>query len=186
MMQATDATAIRTPSTDSAPLEGFVGSHVGILKQLRALDELPALMEPAARARRIAADSLALFREGILEHHLDEERELFVAALASAQPGAEKARVQVMVERLTREHRIIEGVWKFLEKDLKRVAKGQDAELDVHEVHALVTAYTSHAAFEESEFLPLCQVILGRNGNHMAALGLSLHMRHTPPIVGHI
>lgn len=30
----------------------------------------------------------------------------------------------------------------------------------------------------ETEFLPLSQTILGRNSNHMAALGLSLHMRH--------
>ncbi|MEY2688035.1 MAG: hypothetical protein RL375_2233, partial [Pseudomonadota bacterium] len=27
-------------------------------------------------------------------------------------------------------------------------------------------------------FLPLSQTILGRNGDHMAALGLSLHTRH--------
>lgn len=186
MMQATEAHPVCHPATDTAPLDGFAGSHVGILQQLRALDQLPALMEPAARARQIATDSLALFREAILEHHLDEERELFVAALASARPGAEKDRVHAMVERLTREHRIMEGIWRFLEKDLKRVAKGQDADLDVDEVHALVAAYASHAAFEEAEFLPLCQIILGRNGNHMAALGLSLHLRHTPPVVGHI
>jgi len=186
MTQATEANPACRPAASTTPVDGFVGSHVGILKQLQALDRLPALMEPAARARQIAADSLALFREAILEHHLDEERELFVAALASAQAGMEKTRVQTMVDRLTHEHRIMEGIWKRLEKDLKRVAKGQDADLDVNEVHALVAAYASHAAFEEAEFLPLCQTILGRNGNHMAALGLSLHLRHTPPIVGHI
>ena len=186
MMQATEAHPVCHPATDTAPLDGFAGSHVGILRQLQALDQLPALMEPAARARQIATHSLALFHEAILEHHLDEERELFVAALASALPGIERARVQTMVDRLTHEHRIMEGIWKRLEKDLKRVAKGQDADLDVDEVHALVAAYASHAAFEEAEFLPLSQSILGRNDHHMAALGLSLHMRHTPPVVGHI
>ena len=40
--------------------------------------------------------------------------------------------------------------------------------------------YQAHAAFEEATFLPLSQTILGRNDHHMAALGLSLHMRHTP------
>jgi hypothetical protein len=35
----------------------------------------------------------------------------------------------------------------------------------------------------EQIFLPLCKTILGRNGDHMAALGLSLHMRHVLPQV---
>jgi hypothetical protein len=44
----------------------------------------------------------------------------------------------------------------------------------------LVTRYRAHAQYEESEFLPLSQTILSRNSNHMAALGMSLHMRHAP------
>ncbi|MCW5670657.1 MAG: hemerythrin domain-containing protein [Hydrogenophaga sp.] len=171
---------------DTAPLDGFANCHIGILKRLNVLGELPALIDPAARARRIAADALAFFREAIFEHHLDEENELFPAVLASATPGDERLHVQALVNRLTREHRILEGLWKVLEKDLKRVAKGQDTDLDAEEVSALVAAYASHATLEEEEFLPLCQEILGRNGNHMAALGLSLHLRHAPPITAHI
>lgn len=161
-----------------APLNTFTNCHVGILKRLQSLDALPALLEPAAQARQIATDSLAFFREAIFEHHLDEERDLFPAVLASAQPGAERERVQAMTERLTHEHRAIETLWKSLEKALKRVGKGQDADLDVTDVHQLVTAYAAHAGYEEKEFLPLSEAILGRNSNHMAALGLSLHMRH--------
>jgi len=120
------------------------------------------------------------FREAIFEHHLEEERELFPAVLASACPGAERERVQVMTERLTAQHRALEALWKSLEKDLKRVAAGKDTELDVADLHRLVADYTAHAGFEEVEFLPLAQTILGRDGNHMAALGLSLHLRHVP------
>jgi len=176
----------RAALADTAPLDGFADCHIGIMKRLNVLDELPALLEPAARARRIAADSLAFFREAIFEHHLDEETELFPAVIASAQPGEERMRVQSMVDRLTREHRILEGLWKVLEKDLKRVARGQGSELDVEEVRALVAAYASHATYEEAEFLPLCEAILGRNGNHMAALGLSLHLRHAPQVAAHV
>jgi hypothetical protein len=39
---------------------------------------------------------------------------------------------------------------------------------------------------EEQAFLPLAQKVLGRNGNHMAALGLSLDMRHVPQFAAHI
>jgi hypothetical protein len=49
-----------------------------------------------------------------------------------------------------------------------------------------VSEYTAHAQFEEAEFLPLAQTILGRNSNHMAALGLSLHMRHVKPVNAYI
>jgi len=179
-----------TPETatavDASPLEGFASCHVGILRRLQALDQLPALIEPAAQARQIAAQSLAFFREAIFEHHLDEERDLFPAVLASAQAGEERAHVQAMVDRLTQEHRVIEALWRGLEKDLKRVAKGHDASLELDEVHTLVSSYRAHAAFEEAEFLPLSQTILGRNSNHMAALGLSLHMRHAPPVNAYI
>lgn len=184
-MNTTSISDRATPA-DTAPLDGFADCHVGIMKRLNTLDQLPELLEPAARARRIATDSLAFCSEALFEHHRDEENELFPAVLASAQPGAERMRVQSMVDRLTREHRILEGLWKVLEKDLKRVARGQDAGLDVEEVRALVAAYASHATYEEVEFLPLCETILGRNGNHMAALGLSLHLRHAPPIAAHV
>ena len=48
-------------------------------------------------------------------------------------------------------------------------------------LQAMVQRYQAHAKLEEQVFLPLAQTILGRNGNHMAALGLSLHMRHQNP-----
>ena len=134
----------------------------------------------------VFAVPLAFFREAIFEHHLDEERDLFPAVLASAQPGAERERVRAMTERLTHEHRAIETLWKSLEKALKRVGKGQDADLDVEDLRQLVAAYAAHAGFEETEFLPLSETILGRNSNHMAALGLSLHMRHAKPVNAYI
>ena len=50
----------------------------------------------------------------------------------------------------------------------------------------LVTEYQAHARYEETEFLPLSEKILSRNSNHMAALGLSLHMRHVKPVNAYI
>ncbi len=168
------------------PISNFNNCHVGILKRLNALGELPALLEPAARAKAIAEESLEFFREAIFEHHLEEERELFPAVIASAQPGEELQRVKAMAQRLTEEHRGIEKLWKSLEKGLKQVSKGQSTELDVGDVQRLVTEYQAHAHYEETEFLPLSEQILGRNSNHMAALGLSLHMRHVKTVPGYI
>jgi hypothetical protein len=166
-----------------APLDAFSLCHVGILSHLEAFGQLPALLEQAARARHIAADTLKFFREAVFEHHSEEERELFPAVLASAVAGEERDRVQTIVDRLTKEHREVESVWSKLEPGLKDVAKGHDAALDGAAVTALVIAYEGHARYEEQVFLPLSQAILSRNSNHMAALGVSLHLRHVMPEV---
>ncbi|MGE0430217.1 MAG: hemerythrin domain-containing protein [Hydrogenophaga sp.] len=168
------------PASANTPITNFTDCHAGILRQLRSLDELASLLSAAQRARQIATEALGFFREAVFEHHVDEERELFPAVLASAGTEAERNRVKAMTERLTLEHRAIEKQWKSLEKPLKYVAKGQDADLDVQDLYRLVETYAAHAGYEEAEFLPLAQEILSRNSNHMAALGLSLHMKHVP------
>ncbi len=174
------------PTAQDAPIANFSQCHVGIIGHLEALGELPALMEPARRARKVAADMLAFFDAVILEHHGEEERDLFPAVMQSATKGQEQAHVKTMVERLTTEHRQIEAWWSRIKPQLKQIAKGNDTELDTVAVQQLVAQYHAHAQFEEAQFLPLSQTILGRNTNHMAALGLSLHMRHVKPVPGYI
>ena len=169
-----------------APLTNFSQCHSGITSALNTLAELPALLSPADRARQIAADTLAFFGRVVYEHHKEEEVELFPAVLRSAQKGEEHDRVQAMTERLTREHRAVEAAWKRLEPALKDVAKGHHADLDAAGVQDLVATYLAHAQFEERHFLPLSETILKRDDNHMFALGLSLHMRHAPPVVGYL
>jgi hemerythrin-like domain-containing protein len=166
---------------EHSPIEDFSQCHVGIVAHLQALGELPALLAPAARAREIAADTVAFFREAVYEHHAEEERELFPAVLASAAKGIERDKVQAIVAELTAEHRQVEAAWTQLEPRLKAVAKGHEAKVDGAEITALVQTYLAHARYEEEIFLPLSQTILGRNSNHLAALGISLHMRHAMP-----
>ncbi len=169
--------------SDDRPLDEFRNCHIGIASHLNSLAEVPTLLEPAAKARRIAGETVDFFRRAVYEHHAEEERELFPAVLASAQAGEERSRVQALADRLTSEHRMIEAIWKNIEPQLKDVARGRDSSLDSRDVAYLVKTYLEHARFEETEFLPLSQTILGRNSNHMAALGLSLHMRHVMPSV---
>jgi len=180
------STAADAPAPDT-PIAGFSRCHEGILGHLASLGGLPALAEAAARARAVAEETQRFFRAAVYEHHQEEERELFPAVLASATRGAEREQVQAIVAQLTEEHRAVEAAFEALEPSLKRLAKGQDAAMAVAEltaqVGALVTRYEEHARYEENEFLPMAERILGRNGNHMAALGLSLHIRHAMPQV---
>jgi hemerythrin-like domain-containing protein len=172
-----------TPATDDAPVQGFSHCHEGIVAKLNELEQLPALAQAATKARAIAQSAQAFYREVVLTHHADEEKELFPAVLASAQAGEERERVQAIVTRLAQEHRRIEGRWREIEPGVHAVAQGHDAELDARRLADFIAMYRAHADYEEREFLPLSSIILGRNHNHMAALGLSLHMRHALPDV---
>ena len=175
------STTTATTGTIPDPITDFSTCHVGITSRLNALAGLPGLLAPAAQARQLAAESLTFFEEVIEEHHGAEERELFPAVIGSAERGDERALVQSLVSRLVAEHRQIEAAWAKLVPGLKAAAKGRDSDLDAAAVQQLVDHYLAHAAFEEREFLPLAQTILGRNSNHLAALAVSLHMRHTVP-----
>ena len=168
------------------PVDTFSKSHSGILSGLDTLARLPDLVIAAEQSRMVALATLAMFDSSVLAHHADEEGDLFPAVLRSSTAGEERELVEGMIEQLTAEHRVVEGLWKHLKPKVKHAAGGSRAELMASEVELLVTTYRRHAAFEEAEFLPLAREILGRDGNHVAALGLSLHLRHAPQPVGYI
>jgi hemerythrin superfamily protein len=178
--------AIASPA-EAAPVTGFSDCHASILQGLDGLSGLPALTQAAARARRVAEATLALFDDIVTAHHADEERELFPAVLRSATPGRERDHVLAIEQRLAAEHRTIEALWRELRPAVRRAATGRPSDLDDEAVRVLVKSYGSHARYEEGTFLPLAHEILGRDANHMAALGLSLHLRHAPsPAVAYI
>ena len=169
-----------------APIDHFSHCHVGIFSQLSRMGDLPALLAPAAQARKIAAQSLAFFSSAMYEHHSEEEKDLFPAVRSSAHVGEERLRVEALIDQLVADHRALERLWESLEPGLQKVAKGQDTTLDSAALQSMVERYQTHASLEEQQFLPLAEQILGRNSNHMAALGLSLHMRHVPRFSAHI
>jgi len=173
------------PASDNA-VGQFSHAHVGILMQLDRLSTLPALLAPARMAQDTAKRVVDFFREAVFEHHKDEEEALFPALLESAHAGEERQRVNTLVDALTAEHRVIEGLWRQLEPELKHVAQGRSYHINAPVLEDLVSRYQAHAQVEETQLMPLADTILGRHGNHMAALGLSLHMRHQPPPIGHI
>lgn len=170
----------------NAPITHFAHCHEGILLQLDRMGDLPALLGPAAQARQIAQQSLVLFSTGMYTHHSEEEKDLFPAVRSSAKAGPERLKVEALIEQLTQDHRTLEHLWESLEPGLRKVAKGQDAPLDENALKAMVSRYQAHAQLEEQAFLPLAQTILGRNDKHMAALGLTLHMRKVPAFAAHI
>jgi hypothetical protein len=167
------------------PLTTFTRCHLGIVKQLQGSARLPQLVEAANQARQMAQATIELFRQTVVPHHAEEEAELFTAVLKSATEDERKP-VRAMVEKLTAEHREIEGLWKRLEPGVRSAARGNRSEVDAEVMDELVRAFLRHARYEETVFLPVAERILSRNGNHMAALGLALHLRHVPQAIGYL
>jgi hemerythrin-like domain-containing protein len=144
-----------------------------------AFARLPALLEPAEEACSIAERTRQFFSDVVLTHHQEEERELFTAVMASASGSEELEQVRAIITRLTAEHRELERCWAGIEPPLKKLARGELARVDAQAIDQLTAGYKAHAEYEEQHFLPLAEKILGRNENHMAALGMSLHMRRS-------
>ncbi|MBC5784031.1 hemerythrin domain-containing protein [Ramlibacter sp. USB13] len=175
-------TQAATPVLAGAPLRQFRGAHSGILSGLAGLEQLPALATAAERARETAAATLDLFDRVVRGHHGDEEETLFDAVQRSCRGAEERQQVEDFVVLLTAQHRQIEALWDKLRPAVVRIAAGKPANelLFGAEVDRLVSLYEEHAHREEEGFLPLADAILRRDGNHMAALDIALHLRHAP------
>ncbi len=171
-------TATHSNPVVERPLDNFSNCHQGIITQLDAFTELPRLAESASRASTLAQETLAFFRVAVIDHHHEEEKDLFPAVLAACELGAEYDKVRHIVDELTAEHRQIEAVWRTLSPAVEKLSKGHAAEVDAAAVQELVQKYRAHARLEEERLLPLASQILGRRDGKMASLGLALHTRH--------
>src|SRR5512140_148053 len=87
-------TPTRQATEAGTPLQDFSNCHGGFVTVLETALGLPEMIVTAARSRACAADTLKMFRDRLLAHHDDEERELFPAVLRVAQPGEEAARAR--------------------------------------------------------------------------------------------
>lgn len=163
---------------DHAVMHSFTDCHADIVTHLDSLDTLTGLIDAAARARSIARDTVAFFDDMIVNHHEDEEQQLFPAVRKAARPGTEHEEVVALTERLTADHRQLEAEWKKIRPQLKQIAGGHGEKLDVDAVTRLVIGYKAHAHFEETLFLPLAERILSRQDPELAQLGYALHIRH--------
>lgn len=165
-------------STADAPLQDFSRSHARFVTVIDTALGLPEMLANAARTRACAADMLKMFRDRLLAHHDDEERDLFPTVIRLAEPGAEAERARAMVEQLVREHRDIAQIWHRLEPVVQDIANGYLPQLDAALLRDLVSRFNEHVRIEEVEFLPFAQRVLARHAGDMATLGTSLHHRH--------
>lgn len=144
------------------PLEMLSACHLRIEQRCSTLRRLCAHL--AARgadeeARTAAAGVIRYFETAAIDHHADEEEDLF-PALIESMAGSDAVCLRELTRGLTAEHRELEAGWRLLRPELERIVASEGASLDPSNVEGFVGLYERHIAREESELLPMAARLL--------------------------
>jgi hemerythrin-like domain-containing protein len=146
-----------------APLAMLSACHGRIEQQCGTLRRLVTHLAghgADAAARDAAAGVMRYFDSAAVDHHADEERDLF-PALLEAMAGSDAVCLRELTASLTAEHRALETRWRRVRAALAPLAAGTAAALPAADVEALVVSYEQHIAREEAELLPMAARLLG-------------------------
>ena len=154
------------------PLAVLAACHGRIAKQCDTLEKLLAHLPvhgADAQAQQAARAVLAYFDTAAVQHHDDEERNLFPLLERVGASGACD-----LVELLTHEHDALALLWRRLRVLLQQIETGATATLDEALARRFISLNRSHLEFENTRVLPLAHQVLGvaeieRLGRAMAA-----------------
>lgn len=153
-----------TPAAGTeAPLELLAACHIRIEHQCGVLKRLAThLAEHGSddQARQAAVNVMRYFDTSAVQHHADEEDNLF-PALIESMAGSDPVCIRQMIQGLTAEHRRLEAQWRALRVLLERVAAGQAIRLSMDEVEEFTQLYLRHIKQEDDELLPMAARLLG-------------------------
>ena len=159
------------------PLEMLAACHHRIQRQCETLRRLlphVAAHGADAQAREAAQAVMRYFDLAAVDHHADEEQDLFPALLESM-AGSDPVCLRDLVGALTQQHRELEAHWQALRQALQRVAAGDAAALTPELVERFVAAYTQHLAREEAELLPMAARLIDETT--LQAIGRAMRLR---------
>ena len=154
------------------PLDMLEACHARIDRQCDTLEKLLAHQTHHGAdpdAQQAARAILAYFDRAAVQHHDDEERNLFPLLEEAGAPGACD-----LIVLLTREHDEVAMLWRRLRPLLQEVAEARGCRLDEPLVERFVALNRSHVDFENAHLLPLARraldpAALERLGRAMAA-----------------
>lgn len=142
-------------STALSAFEALDSCHRDVLK---TLDDLASLIDhlgdngPDETAQALAVGIIKFFNENSRQHHLDEERTVFPALLAS-----DDTELVQHVQRLQQDHGWLEEDWLTLSPQLDAVAQGYswyDIDALRQGTEVFIALYKDHIDLEESLIYP--------------------------------
>lgn len=160
-----------------APLEMLAACHGRIERQcatLRRLVPHVAAHGADAPAREAAQAVMRYFDHAALDHHADEEQDLF-PALLEAMAGSDAVCLRDLTEQLSLQHRELEAQWRALRGVLERVAAGGAVALDAALVERFVGAYELHLQRENDELLPMAARLI--DDDSLQRIGRAMRQR---------
>lgn len=175
---AIDFPGFSSPAASTeAPLEMLAACHIRVQSQCATLTRLvPHLAEHGsdAQARTAATNIIRYFDTAALQHHADEEVDLF-PALIESMAGSDAVCIRKLTEGLSADHRQLEAIWAGLKQTLEQIAGGQAALLPSEKVMAFVDLYERHIALEEDELIPMAARLL--SDNDITRIGRAMRKR---------
>lgn len=144
------------------PLEMLEACHGRLQAQLATLARLAAwLPEHGAdrQAAQAAANVMRYFDLAAVNHHLDEEEDLFPVLLERVDEPRRSA-LGELIEWILADHQRMFAAWAAMREKLEAISRGEGAALSASEVESFAEHYRRHIAREEGELLPYARELL--------------------------
>lgn len=144
------------------PLEMFEACHERLLAQLATLARLAAWLPGHGadrQAQQAAANVMRYFDLAAVNHHLDEENDLF-PVLRERVDAARREELDRLIEWILADHLGMFVAWAAMREKLEPISRGEPADLSVAEVEGFAERYRRHIEREEGELLPFARELL--------------------------
>jgi len=164
-------------ASTEAPLEMLAACHGRVQRQCQTLQRLlPHVAQHGAdeAARQAAVAVMRYFDTAAVDHHADEEVDLF-PALRESLAGSDAVCVVALIDALRGEHRQLEAHWQALRAQLSALAAGDASALQADTTARFIDAYDQHIAREDSELLPMAARLLDERALH--SIGAAMRER---------
>lgn len=167
--------AAPAPSFDE-PLEMLAACHDRIEAQLCTLEKLIEHVSARgadAPAREAAAGVMRYFDTAGVEHHRDEDQEIF-PLLRRLAAERDRPEVSAVINGLEQDHSTMDAQWSRLRERLDAIAAGREARLGAEDVGPFAWLYRRHMEKESALVLPFAREAISeteraRLGSRMAA-----------------
>ena len=168
--------AAPAPAFDE-PLEMLAACHERIEAQLCTLEKLMGHLGERgcdAGAREAAASVMRYFDTAGVDHHRDEDEDMF-PLLRRLAGERDRPEVSAVINGLEEDHSTMEAQWSRVRERLEAVAAGREARLDAEDVGRFAWLYRRHMEKESALVLPFARETISET--ERAALGSRMAAR---------
>lgn len=163
------------------PLEMIEACHERLQAQLATLDRLAKWLPEHGvdkQAQQAAASVIRYFDVAAVNHHMDEEQDLFPLLLERVDVARESG-LRDLIDWVLEDHQRMFAEWAAMRARLEPLSRGEESALDIAEIRRFAEIYRFHIDREEGEVLPYARSLLGEAD--IAGLAASMTARRRQP-----